>query len=92
MIQPIFHGIWLLANILFLLPLAYSRRLLMQTFLLLSFSFWAVFVKEFEGLGGGVAVKMVGELGDGGGDFKTEIEDFLLTLLHNFISILYARP
>ena len=52
----------------------------MQSLLFLGFGLWLVLVEELEGLGGGVAVKDVRELGDSGGDFKTEVEDFLLAL------------
>ena len=52
----------------------------MQSLLLLSFRLRLILVEEFEGLGGGIAVEDVGELGDGGRDFKAEVEDFLLTL------------
>ena len=52
----------------------------MQTFLLLSLGFWAVLVEELEGLGGGVAVEVVCELGDCRGYFQAEVEDFLLAL------------
>lgn len=52
----------------------------MQTLLLLSFGLWLILVEELEGLGGGIAVKDVSKLGDGGRDFETEVEDFLLTL------------
>ena len=52
----------------------------MQPLFLLGFGLWLVLVEELEGLGGGVAVEDVGELGDGGGDFETEVENFLLAL------------
>ena len=78
MVQSIFYRIRLLAHILLFLPFAHGGGFLEQTFFLLGFSFWAVFVEEFEGLGGGVAVEVIGELGDGGGDFEAEVEDFLL--------------
>lgn len=52
----------------------------MQTFLLLSLGFRTVLVEEFEGLRCGVAVEVVGELSDRGGDFEAEVENLLLTL------------
>lgn len=52
----------------------------MQPLLLLSLSLWLIFVEELESLGGGIAVEDVSKLGDGGRDFETEVEDFLLTL------------
>lgn len=61
----------------------------MQSFLLLGFGLWLVFVQELEGLGGGVAVEDVGELRDGGWDFEAEVEDFLLTLETDVFGPLY---
>ena len=52
----------------------------MKTFLLLGLGLWAVFVEEFERLGGGVTVEGVGELGNGWWDFEAEVEDLLLAL------------
>lgn len=80
MIKSVLNRIRLLAHILLRLSLLHSRSLLVQSLLLLSFGLWFVLVEELESLGGGVAVEDVGELGDGGGDFKTEVEDFLLAL------------
>ena len=80
MIESVLHSIWLLAHILLLLALADRGGFLKQSLLLLSFGFWLVFVEEFEGLGGGVAVQHVGELRDRRRDFETEIENLLLAL------------
>ena len=52
----------------------------MQSFFLLRFGLWLVFVQELEGLGGCVTVEDVGELGNGGRNFKAEVEDFSLAL------------
>ena len=80
MVESVFHCIWLFAHILLLLSLFHSRSLLVQSLLLLSFGLWLIFVEELECLGGGVTVEDVGKLGDGGRDFETEVEDFLLAL------------
>jgi len=80
MIEPILDSIWLLADILLLLTLLDTCSLLQQPLLLLSLGLWFVFVEELEGLGSGVSVEDVGELGDRRWDFETEVEDFLLAL------------
>ena len=80
MIEPVLHGIGLLADILLLLTFADGGSFLEQALLLLGFGFRLVFVEEFEGLGGGVAVEGVGELRDCGRDFETEVENLLLAL------------
>jgi len=51
-----------------------------KTGLLVLFRFGAVLVKELEELSGGVLVQSVRELGNGGGDFETLVEDDLLAL------------
>ena len=52
----------------------------MKSLFLLDFGFGLVFVKEFEGLLGGVAVECVAELGDRRRDFEAEIQDLALSL------------
>lgn len=54
-----------------------------ETSLLLLLRLGAVLVEEFEQLGRGVLVKGVGELGDGGGNLETLVEDDLLALKAN---------
>ena len=64
----------------------------MQPFLLLRLGFGAVLVEELEGLGGGVAVEVIRELGDGGGHFEAKVENFLLALqAHVFGPFYHAR-
>ena len=80
MIESIFDSVWLLADIFLFLALADSGSLLDQTFLLFRFCLWPVFVQEFEGLRGRVAVKDIRELGDGWRDFQAEVENLSLAL------------
>ena len=80
MIKSVLNRIGLLAHIFLRLSLFHSRGLLVQSLLLLSFSLWLILVEELEGLGGGITVEDVRKLGDGGRDFETKVEDFLLTL------------
>lgn len=79
-VQPVFHRIGFLADILLLLALADGRGLLEQALLLLGLGLGPVLVEELEGLRGGVAVQVVGELGDGGGHLEAEVQDLLLAL------------
>lgn len=46
-VETILDGIWLLADVLFLLASLDSSGLLEQTLLLLSLGFWTVLVEEF---------------------------------------------
>ena len=80
MIEPVLHSIGLLADILLLLAFVDGGSFLEQSLLLLGFGFRLIFVEQFEGLCGGVAVEGVGELRDCGRDFETEVENLLLTL------------
>ena len=52
----------------------------MDALLLLSLGLRAVFVQQLEGLGSGVAVEGVLELGDRGRDFQAHVQDLLLAL------------
>ena len=79
-VKTVLDIVWLLANILLLLTIGNSSGLLVKTFLLLNLGFWAVFVEEFEGLGGSVAVQGVLELSDGRGNLETDAQDLLLAL------------
>lgn len=64
----------------------------MQALLLLGFCFGLVFGEEPEGLGCGVAVESVGELGDGRWNFEAQIEDLALALeAHVFRPFDHAR-
>ena len=89
MVKAVLHGIGLLADVLLLLAFADGGSFLEQSLLLLGFGFRLVFVEEFEGLGGGVAVEGVGELRDCGRDFETEVENLLLALQADVFRPLY---
>lgn len=69
-----------LAGIFLLLSLLDGRGLGVETLLLLHLGFRSVLVEELEGLGGGVAVKGVLELGDGWWNLQAQVEDLLLAL------------
>jgi hypothetical protein len=55
----------------------------LETSLLLLRRFRSVFVKKFEQLGSRVLVKSMGELGNGGWDLETLVEDDFLALETN---------
>lgn len=69
-----------LGHVLLLLALLDSGSLLEQTLLLLSLSLRSVLVEQLEGLGGGVAVEGVLELGDRRRHLQTHVQDLLLAL------------
>ncbi|KAL3956280.1 hypothetical protein ACCO45_009126 [Purpureocillium lilacinum] len=69
-VQAVLDSVGLLADVLLLLALLDSGSLLQETLLLLGLGLGAVLVEELEGLGGGVAVEDVLELGQGGGTFR----------------------
>ena len=79
-VEAILDGEWFLAYIFLLLAFLDSRGFLVQSLFLLGFCLWSILVQELEGLCSGVAVKGMSELGDGGRDFETEVEDLLLAL------------
>jgi hypothetical protein len=79
-VQPVLNDVRLLAHILLLLAVGYSSGFLVQPLLLLGFGLGPVLVEEAEGLGCGVAVEGVRELGDGGGHFEAKIQYLLLAL------------
>ena len=79
MVEAVFDGIRFLADIFLFLAFFHGGGFFEQALLLFGFGLGFVFVEEFEGLGGGVAVENLGELGDGGGDFEAEVEDFALS-------------
>ena len=80
MVEPILDGIRLLADVLLLLAFTHGRRLLVQTLLLVRLRLRSVLVEKLEQLRGSVAVKSMGELGDGRRDFKAHVEDLALAL------------
>lgn len=79
-VETIFDGVRLLANILLFLALRDSGRLLMQTLLLLSRGLWAVLVHKFEQLGSGVAVERMAKLGERRWYFEAHVQDLALAL------------
>jgi hypothetical protein len=84
-VETVLDGVRLLADVLLLLALGDSGSLLVETLLLLNLGLGAVLVEEFQGLGGGVAVEGVGELGDRWGDLEAEVQDLLLALKANIL-------
>lgn len=79
-VQTVLDIVRLLADVLLLLALRDSGSLAVQTLLLLGLGLRAVLVEELEGLGSGVAVQSVLELGDRGGNLEAEVQDLLLAL------------
>lgn len=63
-VETVLDDVGLLADVLLLLALGDGGGLLGKTLLLVGLGLRAVLVEELEGLGGGVAVKNVGELSD----------------------------
>lgn len=79
-VETVLDGVGLLGDILLLLALGDGGGLLGQALLLLGLGLRAVLVEELEGLGGGVAVQNLGELGNGRGNLQAHVEDLALTL------------
>jgi len=79
-VETVLDGVGLLGDILLLLALGDGGGLLGQTLLLLGLGLRAVLVEELEGLGSGVAVQNLGELGNGRGNLQAHVEDLALTL------------
>lgn len=79
-VETVLDNVGLLGDILLLLALGDSGGLLGETLLLVGLGLRAVLVEELEGLGGSVAVKNVGELGDGRGDLQAHVQDLALAL------------
>lgn len=84
-VETVLDGVGLLGDVLLLLALGNSGGLLVETLLLLSLGLGAVLVEELEGLGSGVAIEGVGELGDRRRDLETEVQDLLLALQTNIL-------
>ena len=80
MIEAVFDSVRFLACVFLLLALRDGGGFGVQTLFLLRLGFRSVFVEELEGLGSGVAVEGILELGESGGDFEAEVEDLALAL------------
>jgi hypothetical protein len=79
-VETVLDNVGLLADVLLLLALLDGGGLLEKTLLLLSLGLRAVLVEELEGLGSGVLVEDLLELGDGRRDLQAHVEDLLLAL------------
>ena len=79
-VETVLDNVGLLADVLLLLALGDGGGLLGKTLLLVGLGLRAVLVKELEGLGGGVAVKNVLELGDRRRDLQAHVQDLALAL------------
>lgn len=84
-VETVLHGVGLLADVLLLLALGDSGGLLVDALLLLGLGLRTVLVEELEGLGGGVAVESVGELGNRRGNLQAHVEDLALALQANVL-------
>jgi hypothetical protein len=82
-VEAVFQSVGFLADVFFLLALGDGGRFGVETLFLRGLGFGTVLVKEFEGLGGGVAIEGVLELGDRRGNFEAEVENLLLALQAN---------
>ena len=79
-VETVLDDVGLLADVLLLLALLDGRGLLEETLLLLRLGLRAVLVEELEGLGGGVLVEDLLELGDRRRHLQAHVEDLLLAL------------
>ena len=79
-VETVLDSVGLLADVLLLLALLDGGSLLKETLLLLSLALRAVFVQELEGLGSGVAVENVLELGDRRRHLEAHVDDLALAL------------
>ena len=79
-VETVLDDVGLLADVLLLLALGDGGGLLGETLLLVGLGLRAVLVEELEGLGGGVAVKNVLELGDRRRDLQAHVQDLALAL------------
>lgn len=84
-VETVLDVVGLLADVLLLLALSNSGGLTVETLPLLDLGLRAVLVEELEGLGSGVAVQGVLELGDGRGDLEAHVQDLLLALKTNIL-------
>lgn len=88
-VETVLDGVWLLGDILLLLAISDSAGLLVKTLLLLNLGLRAVLVEELEGLGGGVAVEGLRELGDRWWDLQAHVEDLALALKADILGPLH---
>lgn len=79
-VQTVLDVVRLLGDILLLLALGDGGSLLDETLLLLGLGLRAVLGEELEGLGSGVAVQGVLELGNGRGNLEAHVQNLLLAL------------
>jgi hypothetical protein len=79
-VETVLDNVGLLGNVLLLLALLDGGGLLEETLLLLGLGLRAVLVEELEGLGSGVLVENLLELGDRRRDLQPHVEDLLLAL------------
>lgn len=79
-VETVLDNVGLLGDILLLLALLDGSSLLEKTLLLLGLGLGAVLVEELEGLGSGVLVENLLELGDRRRDLQAHVEDLLLAL------------
>ena len=82
MVQAEFDRVRFFADVFLFLAFLDRGRFFQQALFFFGLGFGLVFGKQFEGLRGGVAVEGVGgcELGNRGGNFEAEVEDFALAL------------
>lgn len=84
-VQAVLDNVWLLGHVLLLLALGDGGGLLGETLLLLGGGLRSVLVEQLEGLGGGVLVQRVLELGDGRWDLEPALQDLLLSLQEHVV-------
>jgi hypothetical protein len=88
-VETVLDSVRLLADVLLLLALLDSGGLLEKTLLLLRLGLGAVLVEELEGLGSGVLVENVLELGESWGNLEAHLEDLLLALKADILGPLH---
>lgn len=88
-VETVLDVVGLLADILLLLAVGDSSSLGVETLLLLNLGLGAVLVEELEGLGSGVAVQGVLELGDRRRNLEAKVQDLLLALQTDILGPLH---
>lgn len=84
-VETVLDNVGLLGNVLLVLAGSNGLGLLGESLLLLLLSLGSVLVEELEGLGGGVLVQGVGELGERRGDLESHAQNLLLSLQSNVL-------